>query len=297
MTEVELRAGKYEATFDPDTAMLCTSLRFRDEEYVAWPRTIAEFREGRATAIPLVYPWANRLANESYDAAGEHVDLAGLTLPHDPNGLPIHGNLFGAPFEVTLTNPTRLVARLDYGAQPEKLRAFPFPHILTVDARLHPSRGLSIVTQVEPTSEHAVPISFGWHPFVELPNVPRSEWELRWPACEHIEVDARIIPTGNRTPLAAQRASIADRTFDDHYALGPDRTFSIAGGAGKRRRTLTFEFAPEYPFAQLYVPPEKQFVAIEPMTAEIDALGRGTAPVVEPGGRFLTAFNIAVSAS
>ena len=33
------------------------------------------------------------------------------------------------------------------------------------------------------------------------------------------------------------------------------------------------------------------------MTAEIDALGRGTAPVVEPGDRFLAAFNLAVSTS
>ncbi len=132
---------------------------------------------------------------------------------------------------------------------------------------------------------------------MRLPNAPRAEWELRWPACEHVEVDERVIPTGARTPLAAQRDPIADRTFDDHYALGPDRTFAISAGAGRTRRTLTLQFDPAYPFAQLFVPPVGDFVAIEPMTAEIDALGRGTAPVVEPGGRFLAAFNLAVSTS
>jgi aldose 1-epimerase len=294
---IALRAGKYEAIFRPDAAMLCTSLLFRDDEYVAWPRTIGEFREGRATAIPLLHPWANRLSGDTYAVAGERVFLEGVALSHDPNGLPIHGNLFGAPFEVQQKNDTRVVARLDYGAQPEKLRAFPFPHILTVDARLHPTRGLNIVTQVEPTTDRAVPISFGWHPFVKLPNAPRAEWELRWPACEHIEVDERVIPTGTRTPRAAQRDPIAARTFDDHYALGPDRTFSISGGVGRNRRTLTLQFDPSYPFAQLYVPPDRDFVAIEPMTAEIDALGRGTAPFVQPGDRFLAAFNIAVTTS
>lgn len=295
MDGIGLRAGKYEATFLPDAAMLCASLRFRDDEYVAWPRPIEEFRNGRATAIPLLHPWANRLAGNSYTAADRSVDLAGLTLPHDPNGLPIHGNLFGAPFEVTQSNDTRVVARLDYGAHPDKLRAFPFPHVVTVDARLHPIRGLNIVTLVEPTSERAVPISFGWHPFLQLPNAPRREWELRWPACEHVEVDGRVIPTGARTPQAAQREPIADRTFDDHYALGPDRTFSIAAGAGAKRRTLTLQFDPAYPFAQLFVPPDRELVAIEPMTAEIDALGRGTAPVVEPGHRFQASFNLAVT--
>jgi galactose mutarotase-like enzyme len=294
---ITLHAGKYEATFLPDAAMLCASLRFGGDEYVAWPRTIEEFRAGRATAIPLVHPWANRLAGDSYHAAGVDVSLAGLTLPHDPNGLLIHGNLFAVPFELQQANDTRIVARLDYGAHPEKLRAFPFPHIVTVDARLHPTRGLNVVTQVEPTSDRAVPISFGWHPFLQLPNAPRAEWELRWPACEHLDVDDHLIPTGTRTPQPAQREPIAARTFDDHYALGPDRTFAISGGSGRDRRTLTLQFDPAYPFAQLFVPPESELVAIEPMTAGIDALGRGTTPFVGAGGRFLAAFNLAVTTS
>ncbi len=244
-----------------------------------------------------MHPWANRLAADSYRAAGEEVSLAGCTLPHDPNGLPIHGNLFGVAFEVEQANETRLVARLDYGAHPDKLRAFPFPHLITVDVRLHPTRGLNIVTRVDPTSDRAVPISFGWHPFLTLPNAPRAEWELRWPACEHVEVDDRVIPTGARTPQGAQHEPIAQRTFDDHYALGGDRTFSISAGAGRERRTLTLQFDPSYPYAQLFVPPERDLVAIEPMTAEIDALGRGTAPLAPPGSRFQASFNIAVTAS
>ena len=295
MDGITLRAGKYEASVLPDAAMLCASLQFLGDEYVAWPRPIEEFRAGRATAIPLLHPWANRLGGERYEAAGTSVSLDGLTLPHDPNGLPIHGNLFGAPFEVKLSNDTRVVGTLDYGALPDKLRAFPFPHIVTVDVRLHPTRGLNIVTQIDATSDSPVPISFGWHPFVQLPNAPRAEWELRWPECEHVEVDARIIPTGKRTPQAAQREAIADRTFDDHYALGADRTFAISGGSGKKKRTLTLQFDPAYPFAQLFVPPDRELVAIEPMTAEIDALGHGTAPLAQPGQRFLAAFNLAVS--
>jgi galactose mutarotase-like enzyme len=290
---VTLRAGKYEATFRPDVAMLCASLRYRGDEYVAWPRTLREFRAGGATAVPLLHPWANRLAGSSYRAAGRRVSLAGVTLPHDPNGLPIHGNLLGVPFDVVRASGARLVARLDYGAHPGKLRAFPFPHLVTVDARLDADRGLTIATSIEPTSARAVPVSFGWHPFVRLPNAPRREWELQWPACEHVEVDARILPTGARTPQGSEREPIGRRTFDDHYALGRDRRFAISTG----RRTLTFVFDRSYPFAQLYAPPRKQFVAIEPMTATVDALGRGTAPLVEPGDRFRAVFTMTVTTS
>jgi aldose 1-epimerase len=293
MAGATLRAGRYEATFRPDAAMLCASLRFRGDEYVAWPRTLGEFRAGGATAVPLLHPWANRLAGNSYRAAGRRVSLAGVTLPHDPNGLPIHGNLFGVPFDVVRASDTRLTARLDYGAHPEKLRAFPFRHVVTVDARLDPNRGLTIATEVRPTADRPVPVSFGWHPFVKLPTAPRREWELRWPACEHVEVDARVLPTGARTPQRAERAPISDRTFDDHYALGRDRRFAISAG----RRTLTFTFDRSYPYAQLYAPPRKQFVAIEPMTATVNALGRNVAPVVEPGDRFSASFTVSVTTS
>ncbi len=296
MEGITLQAGKYEATFRPDVAMLCTSLRFRDDEYIAWPRPIEQFQAGHATAIPLVHPWANRLGREGYDVAGTHISIDGLALPHDTHGLPIHGNLLGVPFDVQQANDTRVVVALNYGAHPEKLLAFPFPHVLSVDARLHPTRGLNIVTRVDAAPEVRVPISFGWHPFVQLSAAPRAEWELRWPECEHVEVDHRIIPTGARTPQAAQREMIGDRIFDDHYALGGDRTFSIAAGSGAKRRTLTLQFDPWYPFAQLYVPLDRELVAIEPMTAEIDALGRGTTPFAEPGTRFQAAFNISISA-
>jgi galactose mutarotase-like enzyme len=292
MAAVKLNAGRYEATFRPDCAMLCASLQFRGEEYVAWPRPISQFRAGNATAIPPLHPWSNRLGRWSYTAAGRRVSLRGLTLPTDQNGLPIHGNLFGVAFDVVRADDTRVVGRLDYGAYPDKLRAFPFPHVLTIDARLDPERGLTITTEVRPTGETAVPVSFGWHPYLKLPAGARTEWELRWPACEHVEVDKHTIPTGVRTPLAAQRAPIASRTFDDHYALGRDRRFSIAAEG----RSLTLRFEPNYPYGQLFVPPRKQIVAIEPMTATIDALGAGTAPLVEPGDRFRAAFSLQADA-
>ena len=292
MAAITLRHGAYEATFRPDTSMLCTSLRVAGEEYVAWPRTISQYRTGGATAIPLMHPWVNRLGRWSYTAAGRTVRLRGIPLPVDTHGLPIHGNLFDVGFDVVRASDTRLTARLDYGAHREKRRAFPFPHTLTVDARLDADRGITITTEIVPTADIPVPISFGWHPYLKLPgDTARHSWELRWPACMHVEVDAHTIPTGARTPQAAERAPIGRRTFDDHYALARDRTFSIASGD----RAVTLRFDRSYPFAQLFVPPRGRFVAIEPMTAEIDALGRGTAPLCPSGEKFRASFTISAA--
>jgi galactose mutarotase-like enzyme len=136
-----------------------------------------------------------------------------------------------------------------------------------------------------------VPISFCWHPFVQVPGAPRRDWELRWPRCERVLVDERVIPTGERAAQQAQRAPLADRTFDDHYALGTDRRFALRAGG----RSVELRFGPTYPYAQLYVPTRGNFAAIEPMTATIDALGRGTAPLAKPGSRFRSWFTIATN--
>jgi galactose mutarotase-like enzyme len=284
---VTLRADEYRATFLPGCGMLCTSLQYRGEEYVAWPRSLAQYRSGHVSAIPLVHPWGNRLGDWGYRAAGKRVDLRDLDLSVDPNGLPIHGNLWCAPFEIAQLHEGRLRAGFDYGADPERSAAFPFPHIATVDARLT-ARGLRITTEIEPTGRARIPISFCWHPYLRLPEGSRRDWVLRWPACEHVEVDERTIPTGTRVPQRTQRAPIAGRLYDDHYALGADHRFSISGAG----RSLTLRFDDGYPFAQLFVPPRREFVAIEPMTATIGALGTDSAPVCRPGERFRAAFTI-----
>ena len=289
MPGLKITAGPYQATFQPSTAMLCTSLRHDGEEYVARPRPLAAFRAGAATAIPLLHPWANRLSRWGYRVEGLGVSLEGLSLPVDTNGLPIHGNLLAVPFDVVRYTEQRIVAVLDYGTHPEKLRAFPFPHRVTVDATVSTTAGLRVMTTVEPTTELAVPVSFGWHPYVRLP-APRKSWILRWPACEHVEVDDSVIPTGVRTPQPKQAEPIGARTFDDLYALGPDRQFSI----GSEQHSLTFRFDSGYPFAQLFVPPQRQHVAIEPMTAEIDALNRGSTPIVGANEAFRATFSLTV---
>src|SRR5580698_7122649 len=87
-----------EATFVPGAGMLCSSLRHRGEELLAQRAGLAAYAErGKTMGIPLLYPWANRLAGFDYVAAGRTV-----TVPRDParvaldgNGLPIHGVIGG----------------------------------------------------------------------------------------------------------------------------------------------------------------------------------------------------------
>ncbi len=65
-----------EATFLPGAGMLCSSLRHRGEELLAQNRGVEAYVErGKTMGIPLLYPWANRLATAPANALRSGDDL------------------------------------------------------------------------------------------------------------------------------------------------------------------------------------------------------------------------------
>jgi galactose mutarotase-like enzyme len=291
-----LSAGDCEAVVLPSLGMLVASFTHRGEELVALPGGLPGYRAGHTTGIPLLYPWANRLARDRYREGNLEVDLRGLDLHRDDNGLPIHGLMLARPeWEVTRLGAgprsARLAARFDFGAHEDLVAAFPFPHELSVDVTLAPS-GLRIVTSVRPNGPASVPVAFGWHPYLQLPGTPRDDWELTLPACAHAALDGRGIPTGRARPIPAETAPLGGRDLDDLFALGQDRMIKLAN----EHRRLTITYDDGYPYAQVFAPAGQAFCAIEPMTAPTNALVSGDHPSVRSGETFSAAFTIAVSA-
>jgi aldose 1-epimerase len=295
---VELRAGALAATFLPTVSMLGVSFTHEGEELLAPIASLARYRAGHVTGIPLLHAWANRLGAWSYRAAGRRVEVP-RDVPVDQNGLPIHGTLFGLPFDIVRLGTTAagaavLDTRIDATRHARLFDAFPFPHTLDVRVAVT-ADALAITNTLQPTGnprrDRGVPVSFGWHPYFRLPGAPRAQWRLRLPARQHAELDDQQLPTGITTPEPADDAPIGRRTFDDHYALGRDARFELVGGG----RRLVVRFGRGYPFGQVFVPPGKDFAAIEPMTAPVNALVDGTAPVVAAGSTFRAGWRIGVT--
>ncbi|EUA93300.1 putative aldose 1-epimerase [Mycobacterium ulcerans str. Harvey] len=61
------------------------------------------------------------------------------------------------------------------------LASFPYPHVLSLTARLA-ERVLTLRTTVTPTGDTAVPLCFGFHPYLQLPGVPAPSGSSRHPA-------------------------------------------------------------------------------------------------------------------
>jgi galactose mutarotase-like enzyme len=288
---LELRSGTLRAVFVPDVGMTGVSLQRDGREHLALPGGVAALRAGHTGGLPLLAPWANRLAARRYRAAGVDVDLRRLQLHTDDNGLPIHGLLVGWPdWEVTATRARRDVARITATTVVDA-PAFPFPHLLEVAIEAHDDR-VVVDTTLVATGERKVPVAFGWHPYLRVPGTPRSRWTLQLPRRDHLALDERGIPTGESSAEPAEEDVVARRTFDDLYALGRDRRFALVGEDGA---SIAVQGNPHYPYAQVWVPPGKPFAALEPMAAPTNGLVTGTTHLVEPGDAFTARFTIALS--
>jgi galactose mutarotase-like enzyme len=289
---LQLSNGDLAATFVPSLGMIGASLEHGGEELLGQRNGLPAYEaKGSTMGVPLLYPWANRLSGLHYEAAGKAVtiDPDSPLVRRDPNGLPIHGLLAANPHWRTTDTGGGLRATLDYGAQPELLEAFPFPHELRLDIALD-ARGLKITTTVDADAGAPVPISFGFHPYLTLPDVPREEWHVEMPITEHLVLDEKGIPTGETDATEPIDGPLGDRTFDDAYS-SVEGAFALQGGG--RRITVAFESG--YPWAQVYAPEGQSLICFEPMTAPTNALVSGTAPVVDPGHEIRATFRIEVT--
>jgi galactose mutarotase-like enzyme len=187
-------------------------------------------------------------------------------------GLPMHG---------TLPRPWRVLepgaAELDGASE-----AFPFPHTIRMQVEL--ADALRFTTTIE-AHDGLVPVSFGFHPFLTIPGVPRTEWHVEIPVTRH-----RAFPSGETQAVEPHIGPLGDRAYDDGYDERDDRPFVVAAGG----RRITVDFERGFPFAQVYAPPAQDLICFEPMTAPTDALRAGTFPVAEAGKPFVTVFSIAV---
>jgi len=291
--------GETEAEFVPEANMVCCSLRHRGAELLDPGQGVEAYAQrGKTMGIPLLHPWANRLARPSYSVGETTVRLPSAEGHYatDPNGLPIHGALPGhLRWSVQTGSPAeRLTARLAWNTS-ELLELFPFEHELVIEAEVV-GGGLALTTTVRATGSVPVPVAFGFHPYLRIPGSSRRDWRVALGASQRLLLDEQMIPTGAQEPLVEREFVLGDQSWDDGLAA------LDSGAAGEPRfqvsdaeTTLTVTFEEGFDYAQVYAPPGHDYICFEPMTAPTNALDSGHGLVlVAPGEEYRTRWSVTV---
>lgn len=293
--------GGIEVAFAPSAGMVGCTLMHRGEELLGRRGGLRRYVAERKTmGIPLLYPWANRLGSRRFSVDGREVDLEleGLPLSFDSAGLPMHGLLGAADGwrvdrHESGASGGLLAASFDFAVPSDLLAAFPFPHDVLLEARLNDAE-LTIATSVRATGDAAVPVSFGFHPYLRLPGVERPDWQVRIPVAERLLLDDRMLPNGQRQPVRIEPGPLGSRVFDDAFRGPPDGAPFVLAGGGRR---IELRLGDGYRFAQVYAPGDDEVIAFEPMTAPANTLVAGGPDLasVAPGETFSATFTITVA--
>lgn len=289
-----MKAGDLTATFLPERGMLGISLTHRGEEILRLVDDLDDAAaQGRSVGIPINHPWANRLRGTHYRAAGRDVELDPQSpwLLRDWNDVIIHGVPWSKlDWRLLHADDTSLTARLAWN-RPELLEVFPFEHEVEMRVSLD-EVGLTVETSLISSAADTVPVSFGFHPYIGVPGLPREQWQLELPAMQTIVLDNTLLPAGRREPFSKMDEPLADMDFDHGFALETDTARMSIAGNGRR---VSVDFLDGYPYAQIYAPPGQDCISLEPMTAPTNALVSGEdLRAVEPGERFSATFRIRV---
>lgn len=209
-----------------------------------------------------LFPFPNRLAKGSYLWKGMNYSFD-LNDQGRPNAL--HGILTRKKFEIMESQEMgRVSAKYSYRHDDT---GYPFDLDIINDFVLG-ENFLEIGTRISNVGGETAPVAHGWHPYFNgLDSV--NKCSLLLPDVDQLQLDASLIPTGEskRFDDFADRKLIGGAEFDSCFYVGAgDLEFENS----KENFRLQLSSS-QYPFMQVFIPPTRDCIAIEPQTCAPDA--------------------------
>lgn len=284
-------------TVVPSVGNIATGLTVKGHEVLRYQRTsLEDFRaQPGQTGIPFMGPWIGRLDEQAFYANGRR-HAFDMALGNVRGEVPIHGFLTATDHwrVIALTATTAAAAvtsRLEVYRQPAWMRQWPYTHTVEITYRLADGV-LEVSTAVANLSAEPMPISIGFHPYFQLTDSPRDEWQIAVAARTRWQLDQRKLPTGQTEPadllLPPPRVTLREYSLDDVFS---DLVRDVEGRSTTtlwgRQQRLDVTLGPRYRSVVVFAPnpsgqgrggqgdsapAERNFICIEPMAAIANAL-------------------------
>lgn len=239
-----------------------------------------------------LYPFPSRIRHGIYRFEDEDYALP-LNEPSRENA--IHGLVHPQPFQVVEQEITeshaQLMLQYDYT---DPLHGYPFPFSLQVSYRLTPppanrpnqSCTLTVTVTGQNTGSTRCPAAFGWHPYFTLNGEETDAQTIELPVSEVIQLDDNLLPTG-RIPFTNDRTMpLKDQNLDNAFAVTPgsEGVTTILHSPAQQVGLHIWQDQ-TFPYLVVYTPGRRDHIAIEPLTANVDAFNNGEGLMaLEPGG-------------
>ena len=247
--------------------------------------TYEEVYENLYSKSSILAPFPNRIADGKYKHNGKEYVFP-INMPKEGNA--IHGFIENEKFEVVSSNENEngyeIVLR--HKSKGNK-KGYPFPFIMDVLYRLT-DQALETEVNVINIGSEDMPFGYGWHPYFKIDGSLIDMLELQISDVEKIEVDYRLIPTGEKTrfDVFKEQKKINNEKFDTGFVFtGLSREVSLTDMRNNIQIIINMG---NCEYVQIFTPPWRTSIAVEPMTCMTNAFNNKEGLVVLEPNRKIT---------
>ena len=264
----------------PELGAVLTDLYFGGKQIIDGYKKVAELKSLAWGKSALLAPFPNRLKDGVYKFDGQSYQFP---LNEENTHTAIHGFAMAKKMKVETWHcgeeeATVVCVYKDAGRR----KAYPFPHHFRVCYQMKKNT-FSVKMAFKNAGKKPLPVGLGWHPYFQL-GEDIGNHKLKLPKdflWKKIEIDEQMIPTGKQADfLDFQRATkIGDTVLDNCFLLqknNPKATrFEIQLSYEKQTLTYWQKLNEGHDYVQFFTPPQRNSLAIEPMSCNIDAFNNG----------------------
>ena len=221
-----------------------------------------------------MFPFPNRIKDGKYKFNNNEFQLP---INHVKENHAIHGFVFNKKFKIVETKIEDHFASvtLKYIYKGE-ITGYPFEFEITIINSLIDGEGFKCQTDVKNIGKLDMIMGDGWHPYLKF-DKKVNDLFLTIPESDRIEVDDRMIPTGNIIDYNdfAVSSKIGDTSFDTGFYIKNQNEIcktEIYNPEADIKLIISQETGGnKYNYLQIYIPPSRDSIAIEPMTCNTNA--------------------------
>ncbi|MFZ4543098.1 MAG: aldose 1-epimerase [Saprospiraceae bacterium] len=260
----------------PNCGSLLLSARLNGVEVIDGYQDPAELEDLKFGKSLVLFPFPNRLDGGKYTFEGKNYKFP---INNVATENAIHGLDKKTPFYVSSIvcgkNYAEICCRYDY----EGLNtSYPFPFQISIDFTISDDHEVEINMTMINKGLGNLPAGLGWHPYFKIAD-HIEEVELSISDLEMIEINERMLPTGNRKKFDEFVASkkVANTQLDNcFFILNQAHPFQAILNSALGTLKYWQETGNEkFNFIQIFTPAHRKSIALEPMTCNIDAFNNG----------------------
>lgn len=218
-----------------------------------------EYKDSFASAI--LFPFASRIKDGKYLFYNEEFQLE-INEPERNNAL--HGLIYNKTFEIIEKSTTDKDATLVLVYNENEItKGFPYTYKVELTYVLS-ENDLKLKANFTNTSQKTFPFTYGWHPYVYSEDLSKSS--LQFKSNQKVLFDDRMITKEIINTITDEVFVIKNKSLDDCFQLDSNKIQFTTPSCN-----LEISSTSENGFLQVYTPPTKSHIAIEPVSGISDS--------------------------